>query len=63
MIVPEGGFGKRLNEMHDRHHARHIRALHSKRRPDAENRDYIGCFLERETARAFASKFDGRLIS
>jgi hypothetical protein len=60
MIVPEGGFGKRLDAMHDWHRARHIRALHGRRR-DADNRDYIvWCFLEREIAEAFASEFSGR---
>ena len=56
MIVPEGGFGKRLDAMYEWHRARGIRAMRGSGRRDAENRSYVvWCFLERKTAQAFAT--------
>lgn len=41
MIVPEGGFGKRLDAMYEWHEARSIRAMRGTSRRDANNRDYV----------------------
>jgi hypothetical protein len=39
MIVPEGGFGKRLDQMHEWHRARSIKPRLGRSRRDANNRD------------------------
>jgi hypothetical protein len=44
--MPEGGFRSRLDEMHEWHHARSIRAIHGRGRRDESNRDYVTfCFV------------------
>jgi hypothetical protein len=51
MIVPEGGFGKRLDEMHEWHRARGIQAMFGRSRRDENNRDYVTwCFADAATA-------------
>ena len=58
MIVPKGGFWKRLDEMHEWHRARSIKPRFGRSRRDANNRDYVTwCFADAETAAAFASEF------
>ena len=62
MIVPEGGFGKRLDEMYGWHHARMIPATHGQRRRDENNREYVTwCFADYAAAEAFALSFGGKL--
>ena len=57
MIVPEGGFGSRLNAMHDRHHARGIEAVRGQGRREG-GRDIIRwCFADQGTAADFAREF------
>jgi hypothetical protein len=58
-IVPEGGFGKRLDAMYE-FHARHgVRAINSTGRRDENGRDYIRwCFADPGLAAAFAKEFD-----
>lgn len=47
MIVPEGGFGKRLDAMYEWHQARGIRAMRGSSRRDENNRDYVTwCFAD-----------------
>jgi hypothetical protein len=46
MLVPEGGFGDRLNAMHDWHHARGIPAVRGQSRRE-NGRDYISVVLRR----------------
>jgi hypothetical protein len=58
MRVPLGGFGTKLDAMHEWHTNRGIRALHSTGRRDEFNRYYIRwCFADAdaEIAAAFAS--------
>ena len=58
MIVPEGGFGKHLDEMHEWHRARSIRARFGRGRRDKDNRDCLSwCFADAETAKAFSAEF------
>src|SRR5262245_20147836 len=59
MRVPLGGFGSKLNAMHQWHEARGIRAIHSTGRRDENNRDYIRwCFADETIAREFAREFE-----
>jgi len=58
MRVPAGGFGSKLNAMHQWHQARGIRALNSTGRRDENNRDYIRwCFADPIAAKEFAEAF------
>jgi hypothetical protein len=58
MIVPEGGFGRRLDDMHNWHLALSIRAKLGRGRRDKDNRDYVTwCFANPATAESFASEF------
>jgi hypothetical protein len=58
MIVPEGGFGNRLDAMHEWHSARSINARFGRSRRDKDNRDYVTwCFADAETAAAFSADF------
>jgi hypothetical protein len=41
MIVPLGGFGKKLDVMHEWHSARGIEAMHGRGRRDEKGRNYI----------------------
>jgi hypothetical protein len=54
MRVPLGGFGSKLNAMHQWHEARGIRAIHSAGRRDENKRDYIRlCFADPIAAKDF----------
>jgi hypothetical protein len=58
MIVPKGGFGKHLDEMHEWHRARSIKPRFGRGRRDANNRDYIvWCFAEAAMADSFRASF------
>jgi len=58
MLVPEGGFGKRLDEIHEWHGAHNIVAMNGRGRRDENNRDYVTwCFAEPAIAAAFANEF------
>jgi len=58
MIVPEGGFGKRLDEMHQWHRARSIKARFGRSRRDKNNRDYVTwCFADAALADSFRASF------
>ena len=61
MMVPESGFGSRLNAMHDWFDARSIEAVRGQSRH--ENARYIirWCFTDKEHALAFQLSFDGEL--
>jgi hypothetical protein len=41
VIVPLGGFGKKLDVMHEWHRARGIEAMHGRGRRDEKGRNYI----------------------
>ena len=57
--IPEGGFGDRLNTMHDWHLARGIPARHGQSRRDENGRYFIRwCFAEATTAKMFADEFN-----
>ena len=58
MIVPEGGFGTRLNAMYEWHSARGIRAINSTGRRNENGRDHIRwCIADADTAAEFAAEF------
>jgi hypothetical protein len=58
MMVPRGGFGKRLDEMHEWHHARSIRAKFGRSRRDNNNHDYVTwCFSDKAMADSFRASF------
>ena len=58
MLVPEGGLGKRLEEMYIWHLTRRIPAMHGRGRRDENGRDIIRwCFADPKIAEAFASEF------
>jgi hypothetical protein len=62
MAVPLGGFGKRLNEMHEWHRARDIEPQGGRGRHD-DKRDYVRwCFADRDIAVAFAAEFGGAVM-
>jgi len=61
MIVPEGGFGKCLDEMHQWHRARSITARFGRSRRDKSNHDYITwCFADAAMADSFRASFSRR---
>jgi hypothetical protein len=58
MIVPEGGFGKRLDAIYEWHQARGIQAMRGTSRRDENNCDYVTwCFADAETANIFRELF------
>jgi hypothetical protein len=62
IMVPEGGLGRRLDDMHEFHRQRRIIDHHMPRRRDDEH-DYIRwCFGDLAVAEAFAAQFSGTLI-
>jgi len=62
-VVPEGGLGRRLEEMHDFHRQRAITDHYVPGRRDGE-RDYIRWFFkDPATAETFAAQFFGTLVT
>jgi hypothetical protein len=58
MIVPKGGFGKRLDEMHEWHSARSIKPRFGRSRRDKNNRDHVTwCFADLAMADSFRASF------
>ena len=58
MVVPEGGFGKRLDAMYEWHRARSIQAMRGRSRRDERNRDYVTwCFADAAMADSFRASF------
>jgi len=58
LMVPEGGFGKRLDDMHEWHRTRCIEAKFGRSRRDKNNRDYVTwCFADAAMADSFRSSF------
>jgi hypothetical protein len=63
IVVPEGGLGRRLEDMHDFHRQRAITDHYVPGRRDGE-RDYIRWFFkDLATAEAFAAQFYGTLVT
>src|SRR5215475_3442363 len=63
IVVPKGGLGRRLEDMHDFHRQRAITDHYVPCRRDRE-RDYIRWFFEElATAEAFAAQFSGTLVT
>jgi hypothetical protein len=61
-MVPPGGLGRHIDDMHAFHRPRGIKDQHLRRRRDDEH-DYIRwCFADRATAEAFAAEFFGTLL-
>jgi hypothetical protein len=57
MLVPLGGFGKKLDAMYDWHRARGIEDHHGRGRR-VEGRDIVSrCFRHADTADVFAAEF------
>ena len=62
LMVPEGGLGRRLDDMHEFHRQRGITDHHGPRRRDDEH-DYIRwCFKDVASAQAFAVQFSGTVL-
>ena len=58
LIVPLGGFGRKLDDMYEWHRARGIQDQHGRGRRDENGRDYIRwCFADPAIAEAFTAKF------
>lgn len=58
LMVPEGGFGKRIDEIYEWHGAHNIIAMHGRSRRDENNRDYVTwCFADAQVAAEFAARF------
>jgi hypothetical protein len=58
MIVPRGGFGKRLDQMHKWHRDRNIKPRFGRGRRDANNRDHVTwCFADAAMADSFRASF------
>jgi hypothetical protein len=63
MIVPLGGFGKKLDEMYEWHWARDIEAMRGCGWRDKGGRYYVRwCFFNLITAQDFARKFGGSIV-
>ena len=62
MIVPLGGFGRKLDDMYEWHWARDIEARRGRGWRDDNGRFYVRwCFANLITARDFARKFGGSI--
>jgi hypothetical protein len=63
MIVPLGGFGKKLDAMYEWHWARDIEAMRGCGWRDKSGRYYVRwCFFNLITAQDFARKFGGSIV-
>jgi len=63
MIVPLGGFGKKLDNIYEWHSARGIEAMRGHSWRDKSGRFYVRwCFSNLITARDFAREFGGPIV-
>jgi hypothetical protein len=63
IIVPLGGFGKKLDDMYEWHWARDIEAMRGCGRRDDSDRFYVRwCFAHLITAQDFARNFGGSIV-
>jgi hypothetical protein len=63
MIVPLGGFGKKLDDMYEWHSTRGIEAMRGSGWRDESGRFYVRwCFANLITAQDFARKFGGSIV-
>jgi hypothetical protein len=62
IVVPPGGLGRRLDDMHEFHRQRGIKDQRGPRRRDDEH-DYLRwCFADLATAEVFAAEFGGEVL-
>jgi hypothetical protein len=62
VVVPPGGLGRRLDNMHEFHRQRGLKDQRGPRRRDDEH-DYLRwCFADLATAEAFAAEFGGEIL-
>jgi hypothetical protein len=62
MAVPLGGFGKRLDTMHEWHRSRSIQPHHGRGRHE-DDRDLVRwCFADAHFSTSFAAEFGGTTI-
>lgn len=62
MIVPPGGFRRRLDDMYAFLSSRGIRHEHGRGRREGEQDVVVWRFADADSAAAFAREFDGRLM-
>jgi hypothetical protein len=62
IVVPPGGFGKRLNAMHAFHNQRGIQVAHVRHRHEDDSDFALWCFARRAIAEEFAAEFGGTLM-
>jgi hypothetical protein len=63
MIVPLGGFGKKLDDMYEWHWAKDTEAMRGNGWRDDSGRFYVRwCFANLITAQDFARKFGGSIV-
>jgi hypothetical protein len=63
MIVPLGGFGKKLDDMYEWHWAKDTEAMRGDGWRDDSGRFYVRwCFANLITAQDFARKFGGSIV-
>jgi hypothetical protein len=63
MIVPRGGFGKKLDDMYEWHWAKDTEAMRGNGWRDDSGRFYVRwCFANLITAQDFARKFGGSIV-
>ena len=64
MIVPLGGFGKKLDDMYEWHWARDIEAMRGNGWRDKHGRSYVRwCFANLIAAQGFARNFGGSIVT
>jgi hypothetical protein len=63
MIVPLGGFSRKLDDMYEWHWAKDIEAMRGNGWRDKNGRSYVRwCFFNLTTAHDFARKFGGSIV-
>ena len=62
IVVPPGGFGKRLNAMDTFHNQRGIQVAHVRHRHEDDSDFALWCFARRAIAEEFAAEFGGTLM-
>lgn len=63
VAVPLGGFGKRLDAMHDWHRSRAIEARQGRGQREEGHNFIRWCFADQQTAADFAAAFGGTIMT